>query len=683
MTAGLSYGDVLKELQRVGLGEHRAFAMAGFKDAKDILTSLYPEVLYFEEEIMGRVQEWLDGAEARSSLAIQANRINVSGSLEDALWSAVNDKAQQKEDEEDPLLVAASSRTSRPSSRALPVWRPSSKRRKTEGGLVAADRATMDRWATRLADIMRDGETPSWNAAFDTVSPIQAIAGMVGKARPSTVKKRVLTWERFSRWLQMRSGRIWPRCSNDLLDYLNEKVAEENCSRSFATELRASVSWIEARTGFGDDLKYGHDELFIKNIERATVVLGSEAVAVLKAPRLPLIVLASLELYVMDVAKPVGLRVVAWSRLIKVYSVLRWDDLQRLRPRDLAHRASGLVGRLTQTKTTGVGKKVRDLPLVVPKEAFIVEPQWIETGYTLWEAIGDLERDYFIPRISADMKEFTGRPASSRDLATLGTIVLAELTTPVRVKNLEGKVSGPKDSGGSLPWMCGKVRLIPVSLATGWTGHSERSTLPSLLAAMGVAKADRDPLGRWSPSGSDEYVRTYKVLVRSLALRIRAMIKEGKAFDVADEEEAVDEVLTFLIAKGKEISEETRIEAAEFLKVAKAFYSELAEAAPVLEAPLPAVSEAGSLPLEEAEEVAPFIIACSKRGASRCLHKGGGCWRARGYAFLSYELVYDSPVPAPLYNTHCRDCWPKDGLPSQAVAAGVSSESSAGSSESS
>jgi hypothetical protein len=648
--------------------------------------------LYFEEEIMGRVQEWLNGAEARSSLATRASRLNVSGSLEDALWAAAWEKAAKKEEDAAELLRRPPVRASGSGgpARALPVWRPSSKRRKVEGGLVAADSATMGRWTARLADIMRDGETPSWNAAFDTVSPIQAIAGMVGKARPSTVKKRVLTWERMSRWLQIRSGRVWPRSSNDLIDYLNEKVAEEDCSRSFPTELRASISWIEARTGYEGDMKFGQDELFVKNVERATVVVGSEAVAVLKAPRLPIIVLASLECYVMDVAKPSGLRVVAWSRLIKVYSVLRWDDLQRLRPRDLSHRSSGLVGRLTQTKTTGVGKKVRDLPLVVPKEAYIVEPKWIETGFALWEAIGDLERDYFIPRLSADLKGFTGRPASSRDLATLGTLVIAELTTPVRVENIEGGVKEPKNAGGDLQWASGKARLIPLSLAVGWTGHSERTTLPSLLAAMGVAKADRDPLGRWSPSGSDEYVRTYKVLVKSLALRIRGMITEGRAFDVADEEDAVDEVLNFLIAKGKEVSDTTRMEAAEFLKVAKAFYSELAQAAPVVVPPvlgkfdarLLLVGKSDAPPVEETEEVAPFIIACSKRGASRCLHKGGGCWRARGYAFLSYELFYDSPVPAPLFNTHCRDCWPKDG-PSQASAAVCSSESSAESSESS
>ena len=63
---------------------------------------------------------------------------------------------------------------------------------------------------------------------------------------------------------------------------------------------------------------------------------------------------------------------IAWARLLKVFGSLRWGDLLRLRPRDVASRATGLAGRLTQTKTSGAGKKVRDLPLFVPREAFVL-----------------------------------------------------------------------------------------------------------------------------------------------------------------------------------------------------------------------------------------------------------------------------------------------------------------------
>ena len=37
-----------------------------------------------------------------------------------------------------------------------------------------------------------------------------------------------------------------------------------------------------------------------------------------------------------------------------------------------------------------------------------------------------------------------------------------------------------------------------------WQGHSDRATLPTLAAAVGISKERRDRLGRWKPSESDE-----------------------------------------------------------------------------------------------------------------------------------------------------------------------------------
>ena len=76
-------------------------------------------------------------------------------------------------------------------------------------------------------------------------------------------------------------------------------------------------------------------------------------------------------------------------------------------------------------------------------------------------------------------------------------------------------------------------------LAAGWTNLSERATLTSLLAALGVDKARRDALGRWSPSGSDDYVRTYKCIVKDLLGRFCQAVASGRAFHLFDEEEAI------------------------------------------------------------------------------------------------------------------------------------------------
>jgi hypothetical protein len=358
---------------------------------------------------------------------------------------------------------------------------------------------------------------------------------------------------------------------------------------------------------------------------------------------------------VLDQEQPLGLRVVAWARLLKIFAVLRWDDLQRLRPRDVALRSSGLQGRLTQTKTSGAGKKVRDLPLYVPLEAFVIRASWLTVGYELWEKVGEDSRDFFLPRLSEDLRGFLAEPATSRDLSTLGTLVLAELGMPVYKEPLDFKKD--VDEG----WRSGQDKLIPLVLVSGWTGHSERATLPSLYAAMNVPKSERDPLGRWCPSGSDDYVRTYKALMRTLACRLRGMLLKGDTFEVADEGEAMEDVLVFIEAKGRDVGPEVRMAAESVVEKSKNFYGMVAKVPGLKAPPVTEPSPCDALVVEKDEEASLYVIASSKRGTALCLHRREGCWRAQSLVFHSYELYNTSPVPECLYKTFCRDCWPKEG----------------------
>lgn len=57
-------------------------------------------------------------------------------------------------------------------------------------------------------------------------------------------------------------------------------------------------------------------------------------------------------------------------------------------------------------------------------------------------------------------------------------------------------------------------KMIPDGWERFWSEHSERSTLPSALAAMCIVTTDRDLLGRWLPEGSGQYVRAYNAAVK-------------------------------------------------------------------------------------------------------------------------------------------------------------------------
>jgi hypothetical protein len=59
-----------------------------------------------------------------------------------------------------------------------------------------------------------------------------------------------------------------------------------------------------------------------------------------------------------------------------------------------------------------------------------------------------------------------------------------------------------------------ELPIIPPALHDFWTEHSPRACMPSWTGLMGVEKSVRDLLGRWSPTGSEDYTRTYRLTVK-------------------------------------------------------------------------------------------------------------------------------------------------------------------------
>ena len=62
--------------------------------------------------------------------------------------------------------------------------------------------------------------------------------------------------------------------------------------------------------------------------------------------------------------------------------------------------------------------------------------------------------------------------------------------------------------------------VFPEDLASFWTEHSERATLPTALAMLGVENKKRDLVGRWKPEASDIYVPSYNGWWRSCSISI-------------------------------------------------------------------------------------------------------------------------------------------------------------------
>ena len=546
-----------------------------------------------------------------------------------------------------PVSSSASAKPPLPGLRAG-MKRVGGRGRGGTGSLAEQDRVLRDRWNERLGAALVRVNAPTVQDCLGRGDLKQTVEMLVGRARPGTVRLRVRSWEAFGRWLEIGRGRTWPADARDLTDYVKDMVSLP-APRSFPAQFGGAVAWFMSRTGRGDWEDLSGDYVFRRALDWAEVELADVGQETKKAPRLPVLVLIALELKVLDGEAPLVIRVVAWIRLIKVYGGLRWDDLQRLAPRDLEMRVSGLVGRLTRTKVSGAGRRVKELPLFIPREAYLTNKDWLEAGIGLFRGIGDPDRDYFLPRPTPSMEDFTGKVATTIDAAAMSVALLSSLRVPIKVGGEAGRGS----------WVGSAVQLLPGVLAGGWTNHSERSTLTSALAAIGVGKDHRNLIGRWSPDGSDDYVRTYRAAVKNLIMSFIGTVHSGRSYLAFDEEDAYVQV-------GKRVVESAG--APEAVEAAIADLKALAEDASkdmAVDVELASPTEVATLsppgleagPGEEETEAKYIIVYTRGRKCAR-LHSVGGCWRARQMEFADYEMIEEDLPDRSKYNAVCRGCWP-------------------------
>ena len=99
-------------------------------------------------------------------------------------------------------------------------------------------------------------------------------------------------------------------------------------------------------------------------------------------------------------------------------------------------------------------------------------------------------------------------------------------------------------------WQSGQQLLDP-ALCVFWTPHSPRSFVATCCAALGVAKAERNVLGRWAQNQSDTYVRLQRRLVQKLQLLVVSVIR-GRADigSVLGEGESLQGLDSFLEERG-------------------------------------------------------------------------------------------------------------------------------------
>ena len=192
-------------------------------------------------------------------------------------------------------------------------------------------------------------------------------------------------------------------------------------------------------------------------------------------------------------------------------------------------------------------------------------------------------------------------------------------------------------------------------------------------------------VGRWSADGSDEYVRTYRAVLRDLAVRFTAAVRSGNSYVTLDEEDAFDQMGVWLVNHGldKEHVDHEIGGAKELAKMALALWSSgQGEAAPTEVASLSPLDVDGEV--EEKVKDYQYLIVYTRGRRCARLHAAQGCWRARQMLFRDVELIDGELPDRKRYNRICKECWPgQPTVPSEGWLQGGSDEEESGSSSSS
>lgn len=534
--------------------------------------------------------------------------------------------------------------------------------KKIPRGAQLGQEAQPDEEEAKVLRVLQDELTlmgaPVLETIWKTADPERAKRALLGKYRPSTVRRYLAYWQGFRKWAEVVSGDV-PRRSTQLIDYLHARE-EEGMGPSVPLSVGKAVAWFENLAGFDQSEWVSSDpfvDMVVKDLLRK---LEDGAPPRKRAPRMLSAFLPALEEVVVRKGIPDSVRAGAWAKLVKVWASLRFDDLAHLRRPTVKFYDGRMAGLMRRTKTTGAGKRVKELPFFISEEAWAVHKEWLTKGMeSLGRSLAD-EYELLVPSGSSRSGMAEERVMAYQEAVAWSSEVMRYMTD---------------DEGAP---------LLPEGWERFWTEHSERSTLASGLAAVGVAKSDRDMLGRWTPEGSDQYVRTYNAVARGLQQKYASPVREGRGYQAFDEGAVLEELKEWLVEKwGVDAGVANRAVEEWKPKVSTpGFFTELLKEGqgpepvakgPVVPAQEDSSSSSSSSSSEEEEGQAKkrkvdrldeersggYVVVYNRIDRGK-LHRGGkhGCWMAKQRKFKRAAVHEEMPDPT-MYTTRCKMCWPE------------------------
>ena len=339
-----------------------------------------------------------------------------------------------------------------------------------------------------LAELLLESRSPILDQLKQSSDPRRALLGIIGKTRLNTALKYLRHIRAFREWLLMERGYPWAKNVSDLVDYLFV-LRDQPCRPTVPQTWFQALCWIYRKGGFEGELYLPGKSLVTENLGKLIADLGKSQAPTLQAARYPIGVLASLELMVTDAKEPPQKRIMAGSMLLRAWGTLRLDDLQHIRRGTLRVVGGVATTELCCTKTTGPGKRVRQLPVAISLEAELLSLGWLADFLSLLQDHLPKDRDYLLDMPTKDLQGTTDQRMTHPQATALSKKVLRDLRVPMLKA---GK------------WVASDSRMVPHELEDLFSQHSGRAVLPSMSIHVEDDKSKRDCLGRWKPSASDD-----------------------------------------------------------------------------------------------------------------------------------------------------------------------------------
>ena len=531
---------------------------------------------------------------------------------------------------------------------------------RNEGGRAKVEAEELQRWRSKLASLLKECSFPVCAQAHFMTNCDRILETAAGTTRAGTLRQRIREWYKFSAWCMALKGRPYDSDPAVLVDYLEELYLQP-CARTKLKSVLAAVVLVEKAGAVDPRDRLSCNRIVLSSVDTRTAELEEGAPETRRAPPMPLSIIASLELAVMDGQLPRYWRAYAWVRLFKVWTSSRTDDLLGVLPGSMRLGLRGLRGVFGRTKTSGPGRRVRWLPFFVSFHCWVVCSDWLETGFKIWSSDGfSFERDYLVPRPSANFTSCRPVMASYPEQATLAKLLYAKLKVPRMVGD---------------QWQLSEddMFLDPAWLAL-LSEHSERNFTSSIASAAGVDRERKAYLGRWHVvEASDEYVRTAWQVVTSLQKLIVQTLCESSAELANFALEALDDRFQSkggskeardLLASVWTMPAEWAVWRRSRLDVGQGVGADVP--------PAPDVNQVQ-------ESYAFYVTVLGKRRLRR-LHRKGG----RGTQPDKVQCVeYFESLKGITYDSECRHCFPSERDPPEEEASSMSSSTDSSSTESS